>query len=73
MGMLANPGVLVTVPNVPHPPRKPLSNCIQKRSVVYEGVWFSAGGLRQGERSGKIPVIDTAVGDEDAISLMLFI
>jgi len=32
--------------------------------VVYEGVWFSTGRLRQGERSGKIPVIDAAVGDE---------
>jgi len=32
--------------------------------VAYEGAWFSAGGRRQGERSGKMPVIDAAVGDE---------
>jgi len=29
-----------------------------------EGAWFITGGWRQGERSGKIPVIDAAVGDE---------
>jgi len=29
--------------------------------VVCEGMWFSAGGLRKGERP--VPVIDAAVGD----------
>jgi len=33
-------------------------------TVVYEGAWFSAGGMRQAEQSGRMPVIDSAVGDE---------
>jgi len=38
------------------PPSTLLWSC-----VVCEGAWFSAGGVRQGERSGNTPVIGAAV------------